>query len=179
MKKKNLFGVMTLIVGVVLVFGLAGCGDNGDPSSPPGGNGGNGGGGDLPTTNGKFTLTGAGSYNGQYAYAQGTVSTGFIYGGTGKSTEWKGVLIQNGTVELPMYFKSTTAAQLTAYSGGDTINSETIGGIKMYKFQVWIMSTADVDSNNLGSVGTHYIGWDTVTFSSGSVTKAVSEGTYY
>ena len=52
MKKKGFFGVLTLIVGVVLVFALAGCGDNGDPSSPPGGNGGNGGnGGGNPGTN--------------------------------------------------------------------------------------------------------------------------------
>ena len=44
--KKNLFGVMTLLVGLVLMFALAGCGDDGDPSSPPGGNGGSGGNGD-------------------------------------------------------------------------------------------------------------------------------------
>ena len=41
MKKKGFFGVLALVVGFVLMFGLAGCGDNGDPSSPPGG-GGNG-----------------------------------------------------------------------------------------------------------------------------------------
>ena len=37
--KKNFFGVLALIVGFMLVFALAGCGDNGDPSSPPGGGG--------------------------------------------------------------------------------------------------------------------------------------------
>ena len=36
---------MVLLVGLVLMFSLVGCGDDGDPSSPPGGNGGNGGGG--------------------------------------------------------------------------------------------------------------------------------------
>ena len=44
--KKNLFGVMTLLVGLVLMFALVGCGDDGDPSSPPGGNGGGSGNGD-------------------------------------------------------------------------------------------------------------------------------------
>lgn len=37
MKTNKLFGMITLIVGVMLVFTLIGCGDNGDPTSPPGG----------------------------------------------------------------------------------------------------------------------------------------------
>jgi hypothetical protein len=39
MFKKRLFGMITLIVGVMLAFVVIGCGDTGDPSSPPGGNG--------------------------------------------------------------------------------------------------------------------------------------------
>ena len=42
MFRKGFFGVMVLLVGLVLMFALAGCGDDGDPSSPPGGNGGSG-----------------------------------------------------------------------------------------------------------------------------------------
>ena len=37
MLKKRLFGLTILIVGIMMVFTLAGCGDNGDPTSPPGG----------------------------------------------------------------------------------------------------------------------------------------------
>jgi hypothetical protein len=36
MFKKRFFGMITLIVGVILIFSLIGCGDNGDPTSPPG-----------------------------------------------------------------------------------------------------------------------------------------------
>jgi hypothetical protein len=46
MKTNKLFGMITLIVGVMLVFTLIGCGDDGDPTSPPGGNGNGNGNGD-------------------------------------------------------------------------------------------------------------------------------------
>ena len=53
MKKNRLFGVMTLIVGVVLVFGLAGCGD--PEGGPSGGGNGNGSGDTLTLTNAPAT----------------------------------------------------------------------------------------------------------------------------
>ncbi|MDR1390715.1 MAG: hypothetical protein LBJ31_12165 [Treponema sp.] len=172
MKKKHGMFIGFTVLLMAAMFTVAGC-DTGTGGDPGDGNG------DLPTTNGRFTLTGAGAYNRQYAYAQGTVSAGFIYGATGTVTEMRGIQIQNGTVELPMYFKSTTAAALTAYSGSDTITAQTIPDVgKMYSFQVWIMPTAD-PQGYIGTLGSHYIGWDTVTFTGGSVTKAVSEGTYY
>ena len=40
MLKKRLFGLTVLIVGIMMAFTLAGCGDNGDPSGPPWGSGG-------------------------------------------------------------------------------------------------------------------------------------------
>jgi hypothetical protein len=173
MKRKHgvFFGFAVLLVAAM--FTLAGCGDGAGGGGDEGGGGGN-----LPTTNGTFTLTGASAYNGKYAYAQGSVTTGFVYGGTGKSTEWKGILIQNGTVELPMYYKSTSAAALTAYSGSDTITATVIGDSKLDNFMVYIMPTADAESY-VGQGVTHFIGWDTVTFSNGSVTKDATEGRYY
>jgi hypothetical protein len=49
MLKKRLFGMMTLLVGVMLVLAMIGCGDNGNPTSPSGGNGNGNGSGDSNT----------------------------------------------------------------------------------------------------------------------------------
>jgi hypothetical protein len=135
--------------------------------------------GTLPATSGKFTLTGADAYNGQYAYAQGTISTGSIYGATGSVTEWKGIEIKNGKAELPMYYTTWSPVATTGYSGNDVITVQTVDGIKIYRFQVFIMHIADATSYVSQLIPPPvYIGWDEVRFTNGSVTKYVSERTY-
>ena len=157
------------LVGVA-IFSSCGKSDNGEEN-----NGGDF--GTLPATNGKFTLTGADAYNGQFAYAQGLISTGSIYGATGTIYEMKGIQIQNGKVELPMYYTSWSPVVTTAYSGNDLIAAEMIGEFKMHNFLLYIMPTAD-PTYYVDMLDAHSIVWDEVQFSNGSVTKDASEGTY-
>ncbi len=178
MKKKHRINIAFAALAIAAVLTFTGCGDivGGDTITPSGSNTLNE---ELPVTNGKFTLTGASAYNGLYAHAQGTIETGSIYGTTGTIFEMRGIQIQGGTVELPMYYTSWFQVATTAYSGSDTITARTVEGLgKLYSFQVYIMPTAD-PNDYVDKIGSHYIVWDTVTFSSGCVTKDVSEGTYY
>jgi hypothetical protein len=154
--------------------------DNGTAFTAPGAltSGGGGNESELPATNGKFTLTGTGAYDGQYAYAIGTITAGPIYGGTGSIYQWEGIETKNGTVELPMYHTPYSTIITSGYSGNDTITSEIVASYPTYSFMVYIMPTSDPEGY-IGTFGAHFTGWDSVTFSDGCVEKSVSEGTYY
>ena len=94
MLKNSVFGMLILIVGIMLVFGLAGCGDNGDPTSPPGEEEG--------------TLTGSVSIGGIPKYTHRIWADTSSLGGTGTiSYQWiRGTSTSIGT---GVYYDITSA----------------------------------------------------------------------
>jgi hypothetical protein len=121
-----------------------------------------------------FTVTDIPSaWNGQYAYAEGYVGNSVIIGAATQPTinsthvAVAGVLIQNGTVTLPLWLVSDDGDG-SSYTGSDTVSD------------FWVLGTATAaitEDSATTNVFTSEVIFASVTFSNGSATKAMSEGT--
>jgi hypothetical protein len=128
----------------------------------------------LPDTDGLFTLTGAGAYNGKYAFAVGILSDAATVlwglGGATSATALKAFKIEGGQAAIPIYSYTTATAQFSGYSGSHTPTN----------FVVYIIDEENwtLGDNYSGLTGIVYAAAfsTAVTFSNGTATKAVSEG---
>ncbi|MDR2434968.1 MAG: hypothetical protein LBD47_10435 [Treponema sp.] len=88
--------------------------------------------GGLPSTKGKFTLTGADTAEGKYAFIIANLTsdgTEKILGITDSNKDGsllKGAQIKNAAVNIPLYMYNSSSQQVTSYSRDDTVNSITI-----------------------------------------------------
>jgi hypothetical protein len=118
---------------------------------------------------GTFTLTGIPEeWNGKYADAQGAQHDAEVHI-VGSATEptlisETAVLIENGTVTIPLWLVNEYEA-ISRYTDSETVA----------EFVVWVGKTAVLTESSYDPIA--MVSFDNVTFSNGSATKAVSEGT--
>jgi hypothetical protein len=104
---------LTLVLGLVLY----GCPTEVDDTA-----------GSLPSTNGRFTLTGLDSHNGKYAFIREKSSSTdtFLFGmsDVAGTTMIKGVAITDGVAEIPLYLYDPADGSLSAFDkSGDFSNA--------------------------------------------------------
>jgi len=133
----------------------------------------------LPDTNGEFTLNGANEYNDKYAILFGAIDTSSaLYGFQNalSTVALKGLKIENGVVNIPLYKLTMGGPHFTAYSGNDTIIS----------LAIIILDSEDFDYLHYAANTTdyEYLVYSTstsnsVTFNNGICAKNVSEAIKY
>jgi hypothetical protein len=118
--KKRLLGLMILIVGFMVIFTFAGCGDNGDSSSPSGGNGSGGGGSGLIGSNPQIPSFARNAPTNANALASTFTSAGLAnvepvsYGGMEMVSAERTI---NGRVHTVVGSNYNTASMLAEYRG--------------------------------------------------------------
>ncbi|MDR1575463.1 MAG: hypothetical protein LBS37_05600 [Treponema sp.] len=86
----------------------------------------------LPSTKGKFTLTGVDVAEGKYAFiitnltSDGAEKILGITDANKDGSLLKGAQIKNATVNIPLYMYTTSSQEVRSYGGDDTVNSITI-----------------------------------------------------
>jgi hypothetical protein len=172
-KEQSMKGQKAVLMGVLaglLVFGLmvTGCSGGGDSGgetpgggTPVGGGGGSG-----------FTVTGIPSeYIGKYAAGMGYAGDNVIVAAADKPTVTDrdiivpAVRISGTSVTLPLWLLSKDGTSITSYTGSTTT-----------EFSIGVDSYTPFNTNVQTAAGIYF---SSVTFTNGSATKAVSEGTPY
>ena len=138
----------------------------------------------LPPTEGLFTLTGAGDYNGKYAIAVGanTSPPAAICGFNGAASfnAWKGSPVSGGKAEIPLYYIPSGNTYFSSYD-----RSETPAAFIVYIVDNEALDYSDPVTAFSGTTAITFSYYDTgtgtvtsgITFSGGKGTTAVSEGT--
>ena len=130
----------------------------------------------LPETEGEFTLTGAGEFNGKYAILYGAITGGqtialYGFGNATSATTLKGYKISGGNVVIPVYQINVDAGDtnFNSYSGNHTITA----------LILIILDTEEFDALHYAANSTSYkyLAYTNAAFSGGKMTKTVSEGT--
>jgi hypothetical protein len=125
----------------------------------------------LPSTKGKFTLTGADTAEGQYAFIIANLTsdgTEKILGITDSNKDGsllKGAQIKKATVNIPLYMYNSSSQQVTSYGRDDTVNSITIV----------VSSKKELKQPDEFETVDKSVTFNNVTFSGGKVTKDVTD----
>jgi hypothetical protein len=126
--------------------------------------------GSLPSTDGRFTLTGLESHNGKYAFIRekSSSSGNFLFGMSdvvGTSTI-KGVEITDGEAEIPLYLYDSSDGTLSAFEENDIFASIT----------VYISSQEEFPEADIVTKIPANCRFSNVQFVNGTVTKKRTEG---
>ncbi|MDR1252344.1 MAG: hypothetical protein LBK62_09270 [Treponema sp.] len=120
----------------------------------------------LPSTKGKFTLTGASNAEKQYAFIMTKIQTETILLGITDSntdgSKLKGAQIKNGTVSIPLYICGANG-EVKGYSADDTAN-----------IKIFISDQKELEQEKLVQTE-KYFAFSNVTFAGGKATKDVGE----
>ena len=120
----------------------------------------------LPSTDGKFTLTGISKVNGKYAYINHQLEPGVLLVGladTSSTGKFKGSPIKDGKVKIPLYSYTGSNKVLKGYTSTDTVTN----------LRISVSSLKEQSQGDLSTL--KYVGVYSVSFVDGVATVDLND----
>ena len=119
----------------------------------------------LPSSKGKFILTGAEKANGKYAFIHEKMADGNLLLGitSGAGNKFKGAPVKNDSVDISLYVYNFDKKSISAYTGNDKLN-----------IVVFVSDTEERIQSEIVTIGTSAL-FSSVEFANGKVTHNIKD----